>query len=122
MRVKPNIARVAALFGEPGRAARLTVLFDGRALPAGELARMAGIAATAASNHLAKLVEGRLLAVEERRPHLAGPLGTALFHRWLERGWLKRSRIQPRLVEVTVSGRRHLRESLALAFPFQRGA
>ena len=69
MRVEPNIARVAALFGEPSRAAILTVLLDGRALPAGELARAAGVGDTAASGHLAKLVEGKLLAVEVEGRH-----------------------------------------------------
>ena len=64
MRVEPNIAPVAALFGEPSRAAILTVLLDGRALPAGELAGVAGINPTAASGHLSKLVTGGLLAVE----------------------------------------------------------
>lgn len=77
MRIEPNIAQVAALFGESSRAAILTVLLDGRALPAGELARTAGVAATAASGHLRKLVEGSLLAVEVEGRHryyrLAGP-------------------------------------------------
>ena len=82
MRVEPNIARVAALFGEPSRAAILTVLLDGRALPAGELARAAGVGDTAASGHLAKLVEGKLLAVEVEGRHrylrLAGPAVAAV--------------------------------------------
>ena len=69
MRVEPNIAPVAALFGEPSRAAILTVLLDGRALPAGELAGVAGINPTAASGHLSKLVTGGLLAVEVEGRH-----------------------------------------------------
>ncbi|MBA3831684.1 MAG: helix-turn-helix transcriptional regulator [Chthoniobacterales bacterium] len=60
-----------------GGAAILTVLLDGRALPASELGRMAGVSATAASGHLAKLVEGKLLAVEVEGRHryyrLSGP-------------------------------------------------
>ncbi|MBA3832845.1 MAG: helix-turn-helix transcriptional regulator [Chthoniobacterales bacterium] len=229
--MEPNIAQVAALFGEPSRAALLTVLLDGRALPAGELARTAGVGATAASGHLAKLVDGDLLAVEaegrhryyrlaspavatviedlaqlagipavlsqpklsahasalrlarscydhlagelavaiatalekrkylvrgegksykvggktarrwfarqgidletlrpgrygiarqcldwtERRPHLAGPLGGTLFLTWCDAGWLKRHRAQPRLVEVTILGRRKFREELGIS-------
>ena len=221
MRIEPNIAPVASLFGEPSRAAILTVLLDGRALPAGELARVAGLTPTAASGHLGKLVEGRLVTVQnagrhryyrlagaavataiealaqltprpvclalpplspaaralrharscynhlagelavdvaqaleargyllrgpdrryelggeaarrwfagqgidvgslhagrcgvarqcldwtERRPHLAGPLGVALFLRWCELGWLERRAEQPRLVGVTTLGR-----------------
>ena len=69
MRVEPNIAPVAALFGEPSRAAILTVLLDGRVLPAGELAGVAGINPTAASGHLSKLVNGGLLAVEVEGRH-----------------------------------------------------
>ena len=230
MRIEPNIARIGALFGESSRAAILTVLLDGRALPAGELASAAGVSPTTASGHLAKLVAGRLLAVEvggrhryyrlagpavatviedlaqlapvpavlqqpklspparalrlartcydhlagevavaiaaaleeraylargekriyrvsgevalawfarqgvdvgalrpardgiarqcldwtERRPHLAGPLGTALFRAWCDAGWLRRRPDRPRLVEVTALGRRRFSEELGI--------
>jgi DNA-binding transcriptional ArsR family regulator len=232
MRIEPDIAPVASLFGEPSRAAMLTVLLDGRALPASELARLAGVSPTAASSHLSKLTDGKLLAVEssgrhryyrltsaevataiealaqltelptaftrpalsscaqalrharscynhlagelaveiaraletrgylrraegkcyeirgesarrwfaaqgiaietlrpgrhgvamqcldwtERRPHLAGPLGSKLFECWCEQGMLKRSVKQPRLVEVTAFGRLELRERLGIGF------
>ena len=69
MRLEPNTAPVASLFGEPSRAAILTALLDGRALPAGELARIAGLAPTAASGHLSKLIDGKLLAVEPAGRH-----------------------------------------------------
>lgn len=231
MRIEPNIAQLAALFGEPSRSAILTVLLDGRSLPAGELARTAGVSVTAASGHLAKLVEGNLLAMEvegrhryyrlsgpkvatvieelaelagrpavlglpklspaatalrsarscydhlagelavavagalekkkylvrgegkryelggmaarrwftrqgidlaslrparygvarqcldwtERRPHLGGPLGAGLFAVWCEAGWLRRHRVQPRLVEVTALGWRKFREELGIS-------
>lgn len=39
----------------------------------------------------------------ERRPHLAGRLGRALFHHFLEEGWLVRSR-EPRCLQVTRPG------------------
>jgi DNA-binding transcriptional ArsR family regulator len=58
------IAAVAELIGEPARAAILVALTDGRALPAGELARVAGVSAQSASGHLSKLVDGGLLAVQ----------------------------------------------------------
>jgi len=56
MRYEPNIATVAALIGDPARAAILLALADGRALPAGELAAFAGLSswaasATAVANH-----------------------------------------------------------------------
>ena len=60
----PEIAGVAALIGDAGRASMLVALLDGRQLPAGELAFRAGMSATAASGHLAKLVAGGLLRVE----------------------------------------------------------
>jgi len=49
--------------GDPGRAAMLCALLGGAELPAGELAGRAGVAANAASAHLAKLVAGGLLQV-----------------------------------------------------------
>ena len=67
--VDADIAPVAALLGDPARAAIVTALNDGRALPAGELARRAGIAPSTASEHLARLVDGGLLAVEPSGRH-----------------------------------------------------
>jgi DNA-binding transcriptional ArsR family regulator len=72
-----RLAEIAALLGDPGRAAILTALWDGRARPAGELARIAGITPATASSHLGKLVAGGLLRVEPRGRHrdyrLSGP-------------------------------------------------
>lgn len=64
-----NIASPAALIGDPTRAAMLQALQDGRAQPASALAWAAGATAQAASNHLAKLVDGGLLAVEREGRH-----------------------------------------------------
>ena len=65
-----DIARVAALVGEPARAAMLLALSDGKALPAGELAACAGIAAATASEHLRLLREAGLLhRVRQGRHH-----------------------------------------------------
>jgi DNA-binding transcriptional ArsR family regulator len=64
-----NIATPAALIGDPTRAAMLQTLLDGRAQPASALAWAAGVTAQAASNHLAKLVDGGLLAVEREGRH-----------------------------------------------------
>src|SRR5262245_6170958 len=58
MSVEPDVAAVAALIGEPTRAAMLGALLSGVALPAGELATRARIAPQTASKHLARLVEG----------------------------------------------------------------
>ncbi|KRA64687.1 ArsR family transcriptional regulator [Caulobacter sp. Root655] len=67
--MEPNIASPAALIGDPGRAAMLQLLMDGRAHPAGALAWAAGLTAQAASNHLARLVDGGLVTVEREGRH-----------------------------------------------------
>jgi len=59
-----NIAIPAALIADPVRATMLLALFDGRAQPASALARAAGISAQAASNHLARLLDGGMVTVE----------------------------------------------------------
>jgi DNA-binding transcriptional ArsR family regulator len=64
-----DIARVAALLGDPARAAMLWLLIDGRARPAGELAFAANVSAQSASGHLSKLVEAELLLVETQGRH-----------------------------------------------------
>jgi DNA-binding transcriptional ArsR family regulator len=63
---EPNIAFVANLLADPSRAAMCLALAGGEARPAGELAARAGISAQTASNHLAKLIAGRLLRVERQ--------------------------------------------------------
>jgi DNA-binding transcriptional ArsR family regulator len=61
-----DLAAVGTLLAEPARARILAALGDGRALPASALAAEAGVAPSTASGHLAKLVDGGLLAVESR--------------------------------------------------------
>ncbi|HVR51549.1 MAG TPA: winged helix-turn-helix domain-containing protein [Pseudorhodoferax sp.] len=79
-----HIARIAALVGEPARAAMLIELMDGRALTAHELARAAHVAAPTASRHLAQLVEAGLLQVEPRGRHRYHRLASAEVARLLE--------------------------------------
>src|SRR5262249_47481628 len=64
-----SLANVAALIGEPTRAAMLIALIDGGALSATELARAADLAAPATSLHLSKLVQGGLLNVRQAGRH-----------------------------------------------------
>jgi DNA-binding transcriptional ArsR family regulator len=80
-----NFSAPAFLIADPARALMLTALLDGRALPAGELAYASGITPQTASSHLAKLLEGGLLALETEGRHryyrLAGPhVAQALEH------------------------------------------
>jgi DNA-binding transcriptional ArsR family regulator len=65
----PGLARVAALLADPARAKMLWSLIDGTTRPAGELAYCANISAQSASGHLAKLVDGGLLAAEVQGRH-----------------------------------------------------
>ncbi len=77
MKEGPDIARIAALIGDPARANMLTALMHGGALTASELGREAGVTAQTASGHLARLKEGGLLFVAHQGRHryyrLSGP-------------------------------------------------
>jgi len=63
------ISSLGELIGEPARTTILISLLDGNSLPAGELARLAGISAQSASAHLSKLVDGGLLAPQNDGRH-----------------------------------------------------
>ncbi|PTM39062.1 helix-turn-helix transcriptional regulator [Bosea sp. 124] len=65
----PYLAEIAHLMGDPARANMLHALMDGRALTAKELAWLAGVAPQTASGHLAKLMDGGLLAVAVQGRH-----------------------------------------------------
>ncbi|WP_051385855.1 ArsR/SmtB family transcription factor [Actinokineospora inagensis] len=65
----PDIAAVAGLLGDRTRLAMLTALTDDRALPASELALLAGISRSTASEHLSRLVEQGLLVTERCGRH-----------------------------------------------------
>src|SRR6478752_515089 len=56
------LSEVAALMGDPARAAMLQLMMDGRAHTASDLAHVAGVTAQTASGHLARMVEANLLA------------------------------------------------------------
>lgn len=83
MKDGPDIARTAALIGDPARANMLSALMDGRALTASELAMHAGIGASTASSHLSRLEQGGLVRMNRQGRHryyaLSGPdVATAL--------------------------------------------
>lgn len=64
-----NVAKIAALLGDPVRAATLAALLAGRALTATELAAMAGVTKPTMSAHLSKLLAASLIAVEQQGRH-----------------------------------------------------
>lgn len=61
--VQAGFSAVAAALADPAREAIVGALVDGRALPAGELATIAGVSPQSASGHLQRLVDCGLLAV-----------------------------------------------------------
>ena len=69
MKEGPDIARIAALIGDPARANMLTALMSGKALTATELAHEAGVTLQTASSHLAKLDAGGLLRARKQGRH-----------------------------------------------------
>jgi len=78
-----HLARIAGAMAEPARARMLCSLMDGHARTATELAAVAGVAASTASAHLARLREQRLVDAVAQGKHryfrLAGDqVGTAL--------------------------------------------
>jgi DNA-binding transcriptional ArsR family regulator len=77
MSAAPQIAEVAALVGDPARANILCALLGGRAITAAELACAAHVTPQTASEHLAKLMAARLVAVTKQGRHryyrLTGP-------------------------------------------------
>lgn len=72
-----DFAVPAELIGHPARAAMLLALLDGRALPMSMLAAEAGVAASTASAHLARLVDGNLLRVRPEGRHRYYELASA---------------------------------------------
>ena len=72
-----SIAEAASLIADPARANILFALKDDSAITSGDLSVVAGVAPSTASEHLSKLVEGGLVAVNpkgrKRYYRLAGP-------------------------------------------------
>jgi len=69
MKEGPDIARVAALIGDPARANMLVALMSGKALTATELAQESGVTLQTASSHLSKLSEGGLIELRKQGRH-----------------------------------------------------
>jgi len=69
MAVEEKFVELTGLICEPTRAKMLWNLLDGRAYTASELAIVADVSPTAASNHLGKLLEAELVKVETQGRH-----------------------------------------------------
>ena len=66
-RVQSGFSRITQALSDPAREAMVSALADGKAMPAGELASVAGISAQSASAHLQKLVDAIVSASNEAR-------------------------------------------------------
>jgi DNA-binding transcriptional ArsR family regulator len=64
-----NLAGVAALLADRSRASICMALLDGRAWTIGELSRQAGVGASTASEHVARLAEGGLVQAVRQGRH-----------------------------------------------------
>jgi DNA-binding transcriptional ArsR family regulator len=82
--MEPDIAAIGALVSDPARARILWALGDGRGLPAGELARRAGVTAQTASSHLKMLTEAGFLLVIPQGRHRYYRLANSRVARLLE--------------------------------------
>lgn len=78
------VAEIGALIGDVARANMLHALMAGRALTAGELAWIARVTASTASEHLAKLTEARLITVTRQGRHRYYRLSSPAVARMLE--------------------------------------
>jgi DNA-binding transcriptional ArsR family regulator len=69
MKHGPDISKLAAVIGDPARAAMLSALMSGKALNSSELAVEGGVGAATASSHLAKLKDAGLVRVRAQGRH-----------------------------------------------------
>jgi DNA-binding transcriptional ArsR family regulator len=102
MNTEPDIAQLASLIVEPARAAMLMHLLDGRCWTAAELAKVAGVRASAASGHLKKLLAGNLINVSPTGRHRYYRLAGIDIARLME----QLARYAPMRVAVTSGERR----------------
>ena len=79
-----NIVEVAALVGDTARATILAALMEGQSLTSGELACLARISKSTASEHLAKLVGARLVAASAQGRCRYYRIGSPLVAQMLE--------------------------------------
>ncbi len=85
-----HVVELGKLLSDHTRIALLDALFDGRAYTVTELARHVGVATSTCSEHLGRLLDGDLVAIEPQGRHryyrLAGPEAAALLESMFEFG------------------------------------
>jgi DNA-binding transcriptional ArsR family regulator len=93
--IEPRFARIASSIGDPTRARMLGMLMGGERRTASEIARAAGVQASTASEHLARLVREGLIALEARGRHRYFRLADADVAHLLEALSIVAERAQP---------------------------
>ncbi|MDA8316833.1 MAG: metalloregulator ArsR/SmtB family transcription factor, partial [Actinomycetota bacterium] len=63
---EPDIAVPARALGDPARGRIVSALLGNRAIPAGELARIAGLSASTTSEHLRVLADAEIIIADQR--------------------------------------------------------
>jgi DNA-binding transcriptional ArsR family regulator len=84
MAAAANMVEVAALVGDTARATMLAALMGGQALTGSELAAIARITRSTASEHLSKLVAARLLTATKKRRNRYYRIASPLVAKMLE--------------------------------------
>jgi DNA-binding transcriptional ArsR family regulator len=79
-----NMVEVAALVGDTARATMLNALMGGQALTSSELASLARISRSTASEHLTRMVKARLLTVTQKRRNRYYRIASPLVAKMLE--------------------------------------
>src|SRR5215467_9979997 len=117
-----RFATVAALSGDPARAAMLQALMDGRALTARELARVAGITPQTASGHLNRMTATGLLSVEKQGRHRYHRLAAPSVARMLERIMQVASELEPAGKKLSIGPKDAALRRAALAMTIWPGS
>jgi len=121
-RARFQLAQLGAAVGEPSRATMLVALLGGLALPASELARLAGVSASTATSHLRNLHQAGLLTVRTQGRHryfaLAGPEVADALERFASLGLSEFPRREPRREALAIARTcyAHLAGRVAIAF------
>lgn len=94
----PDIAAIAALVADPTRAAMLTLLMDGKAYTATELAVEGDVTPSTASSHLARLQSGGLIEHTRQGRHryfrISGPQVAAMLENLMNIASIGRHQVQ----------------------------
>jgi DNA-binding transcriptional ArsR family regulator len=105
MPTNAQFAEIAALSGDPARAAMLHALMDGRALTATELARAAGVTPQTASGHLNRMTTAGLINASAQGRHRYHRLASPAIAQMIESIMQVAAELAPQRPRFTVGPR-----------------